>query len=63
MGAARPLVPAPQAECDAGGSRILQRCISFRQFARITKSITQRGGPSSDAKVDVREVRLRSSFA
>ncbi len=46
-----------QAECDASGSRILQRYITFRQFARITKGITQRGGPASEAKVDSREVR------
>ena len=46
-----------QAECDAGGSRILQRYVGFRQFARITKSITQRSGDSTDAlALDSREV-------
>ena len=58
-GSCNAILLVSQAECDVSGSRILQRCISFRQFARITKGITQRGGPSSDAKVDVREVRLR----
>ena len=51
------VVRVAQGECDASGSRILQRYITFRQFARITKGITQRGGPASEAKVDSREVR------
>ena len=51
-----------QAECDASGSRILQRYITFRQFARITKGITQRGGAASEAKVDSREVRNLSAY-
>lgn len=48
-----------QAECDAGGSRILQRYVGFRQFARITKSITQRSGAGDSAdglNLDPREV-------
>ena len=55
-----------QAECDSSGSRVLQRYISYRQFARITNSITRRSGVTDSAdslNLDPREVGEADSVA
>ena len=51
------VIQALQGECDTHGSRILQRYIGFRQFARLQKEMSHKKVDSSVAGgVDPREV-------